>query len=364
MTIRVSDAFDGKADIKEDLHNEFKTSMFYDNKTHLPSFNQMKKIAVSMAALMNAEGGYLWLGVDDSARPVGIEADLTVLVTEPTSVALRGTSGDEGYTYDGKDEDIYELKLRAIIKFFLSSNAADCIESVLIRAVGPTNRKICRVTIKPIKSRGIVYVNARDNEEHIYKHLVFKRFGNQKRILKDLERDAFIQERARAAMLENVQAVISKNSGNISEQVRSAIAEAMSGRMIGCDFEIEGAISLAEENFAAIKSPKGVVFDGKHVCDVKSWKEAYLAILDKLQEIDASKFDTLVGDTFFGKYFIVPEGNSRPRGYYDAKHKYGSGSNIRAKEVSGCANFNDDKKIVRRLLTHFEIDLGRFALRG
>lgn len=67
---------------------------------------------------------------------------------------------------------------------------------------------------------------------------------------------------------------------------------------------------------------------------MKGWREAYLALLDKLNELDAAKFDTLPADGYFRKFFVDPLPRARLSGYSTAPHKYGTSGRIRAKSLA------------------------------
>ena len=68
---------------------EFKTSAFYAPGNHNPSFKQMRTIAETVAAFMNAEGGVLVIGVADDGTVKGLDEELDVLGLMSSSVALK-----------------------------------------------------------------------------------------------------------------------------------------------------------------------------------------------------------------------------------------------------------------------------------
>ena len=63
----------------EDLHNEFKTSLVYPSnnnmQTNLPK--QTNEILKEVCAMLNAEGGHLFIGVNDCGVGVGMNGDLS-----------------------------------------------------------------------------------------------------------------------------------------------------------------------------------------------------------------------------------------------------------------------------------------------
>ena len=362
MTISVN-VFD-KAEIKEDQKTEFKTSIFVDPETQRPGFRQMMTIAETLAAFMNAEGGHLYVGIADNKDVRGIEDDLAVLANQATVVALHSSRGnDETYAYGGTT-DKYELKIRAIVKSCLSPNASGYLGDINFGNMG--QKRICRIEAKACRPDDFVYAYLKYGQNRPEVAEIFKRFGNQKRKLEGAERDEFVRERTKEQVLANVNAVVSKDPAGLVEQVLAAINSAFATRpqVVGECVVVQGAVSLADPNFEALTSPKGFVFDGQHVCDVRGWREAYLALLDKLNELDAAKFDTLPADGYFRKFFVDPLPRARLSGYSTAPHKYGTSGKIRAKELGGKAYFANPDYAVHRLLTLFGVDKARVALRG
>ena len=362
MTISVN-VFD-KAEIKEDQKTEFKTSIFVDPETQKPGFRQMMTIAETLAAFMNAEGGHLYVGIADNKDVRGIEDDLAVLANQTDAVALHSPRGnDEIYTYGGTT-DKYELKIRAIVKACLSANASDYLGAVKFAKMG--EKQVCRIEAKPCRPDDFVYAYCKRGPSKPEVAEIFKRFGNQKRKLEGAERDEFVRERTKEQVLANVNAVVAQNPAGLVEQVLAAINSAFATRpqVVGKSVVVQGAVSLADPNFAALGSPKGFVFDGQHVCDVKGWREAYLALLDKLNELDAARFDGLPTDAYFKKYFVDPKPHAKLSNYSTAPHKYGTSGKIRAKELGGKAYFANPDYAVQRLLALFGVDKTRVALRG
>ena len=324
----------------------------------------MMTIAETLAAFMNAEGGHLYVGIADNKDVRGIEDDLAILANQTDAVALHSPRGnDETFTYGGTT-DKYELKIRAIVKACLSVNASDYLGAVNFAKMG--EKQVCRIEAKPCRPDDFVYAYCKRGPSKPEIAELFKRFGNQKRKLEGVERDEFIRERTKEQVLANVHAVASQNPTELVEQVLAAINSAFATRpqVVGESVVVQGAVSLADPNFAALGSPKGFVFDGQHVCDVKGWREAYLALLDKLNELDAAKFDTLPTDGYFRKFFVDPLPRARLSGYSSAPHKYGTNSKIRAKELGGKAYFANPDYAVQRLLALFGVDKARVALRG
>ena len=58
-----------KANVRENDKTEYKSSVFFAPGEKLPGFKQMREIAASIAAFMNADGGNLYVGIADRSAP-------------------------------------------------------------------------------------------------------------------------------------------------------------------------------------------------------------------------------------------------------------------------------------------------------
>jgi hypothetical protein len=157
---------------------------------------------------------------------------------------------------------------------------------------------------------------------------------------------------------------MSKNPVNIVDTVIKAINDTFSAkpRSVGSTVHVDGAVALDDEHFSAIRSPRGLVFDGVHVCDVRTWKEAYGALLVKLNSIDVTKFDGIVNEPFYSKWFIEVQPRKK---YGDCfKEKLSSAENVRGVNKVGKIHFTHPDYIVHKLLARFGVEPGRVALRG
>lgn len=360
MTISVN-VFN-QAEIKEDQTTEFKRSIFIDPETHNPGFRQMMTIAETLAAFMNADGGFLFVGISDDKKIFGIESDLALLKTQAQSVVARSARGnDETFDYDDST-DKYELKIRAIVKAYLSPNASGYLGVVKFAKMG--EKLVCRIEARKCKPDDYVYAYRKYGPARPEIAEIYKRFGNQKRKLEGAERDEFVRERTRQQVLANVNAVVAQDPKGLVEQVIVAINRAFAAQpqIVGASVQVEGAVALDDPNFAVLTSPKGFVFDGKHVRDVKSWKDCYLALLEKLNELDPVKFGALPDQADFKKSFIHPVPHKKYGRFYPGK--FGQNGDVRAFEVPGKAYFTVPHYIVHRLLAHFGVEPDRVMVRA
>lgn len=364
MADELEKSFDGKV-FKEDQKTEFKTSIFYspDKALTEPGINQMATIAKTMAAFMNTNGGILYIGVKDSGEPIGIYQDLVVLKSQREKIVLKTPQfNDEKYEYF-PNPDHYELKIRNIVKALLSPNAVEYVGD--IRTAQVLGKEVCRVVVKACRPGDVVYFNEYIGPRQWIKTRIYVRNGNQNEQYKREKRDAFIRKCTKEEVKETLAAMPAQEG--VSPELVAMIAQIVqrldaTPTVVGTKVVVEGALALDDENFKELESPKGLVFDGAHVCDVKGWKGAYEALILKLNEIAPEKFDDLPTMDFFKKYFIHPE----PRKPYSKyiKTRLGEKQAVRAKEMSGKVYFTNPAYVVHRLLKHFEIELSRVMFRG
>ena len=343
----------------EDHKHEFKTSIFIDPATRTPGVRQMTEIAKSLCAFMNADGGELYLGVRDDGALVGIDDDLRILGCQ-SIVASGPFSSDDGHVY-GVTVDKYILKIRAIVRTYLETFAGDYITD--IRAGLVHGVQIVRVVVTAAPKDKIVYFNERVRSGNSYTQEIFVRRGNQKNKLIGFDRDQFVRERYGMEMMSKMRAMQSEQP-QISTQALLQGLQAMIVPQVrnGTNVIVTGGQPLTEEAIKPMSSPKGLIFDGEHVRDVKSWKDCYLALLEKLNSINPARFDGLPDERDFSKYFVRQAPRMRCTGCYAVK--FGSPSNIRAKEVSSKAYFYNPNAIVHKLLAHFGIAADRVMIRA
>lgn len=141
---------------------EFKTSIVFVPGKSEPSINEQLAIIVkSIAAFLNADGGTLYIGVNDNGVPVGMEADYAYL--------------NEGYDdFNGSYKnttDSYELKIRNAVCNCLGVRASLNLEFEFPAQYAGT---VCVIHIKPLK-RPVFYKDV----------FLYVRTGNQKKLLRN-----------------------------------------------------------------------------------------------------------------------------------------------------------------------------------
>ena len=107
-----------------------------------------------------------------------------------------------------------------------------------------------------------------------------------------------------------------------------------------------------------MKKPSKLMFDGAKVANVSTWKDVFQKLLEKLNELDPAKFDSLAGDPQFGRYFMhLEQGNRTPRDFF--KIKLGSDGNVRAKEQANKIYLWRQDYYFRKLLARLGVDVSR-----
>lgn len=348
-------------EMKEGQKLEFKTSIFMDPETHLPGTKQMHTIAETLAAFMNADGGTLLLGVSDDKKVKGIEADLDVLEHQSDLVVARSVRGtDEGHTYGGTT-DKYELKLRAIVKAYLSSRAQGLVGNVLFGHL--EGKTICRVDVHRCEPDDYVYSYfKRPAKPEVAEICV--RFGNQKRILQGTERDEFVTRRVQAGFSKQLDVVRQALAGAGGSAALVASVQDLLTRLDGTELPGVTIIATGGQPFTetavnAVKRPKSLAWEGAHYAEVSGWQELVLKVLEKLQELDAAKFDALATEKEFKRHLLVVKPREKHGDCFTTK--FGAHGSIRIKKSLGNKVYlYQSDKILRRIIDAFGIDVGKF----
>lgn len=359
-------AFD-KVGLKEDQRNEFKTSLFISPETSTPGPKQMRNIADTLAAFMNAEGGMLYLGVADDGSICGIEKDLALLAAQPQSVVVRSARySDEGFTY-GSTGDKYELKIRAIVRAYLSPNAGGLIGKVAV--IKFQGVPVCGVQCKPCPADDFVYAYHWHGASKMETEEIVVRVGNQKQTLQGKARDDFVRRRVTEGFSKQLDALresmsaAGQGAGGYDDVVASVrtLLERLDGKHLpGATITVSGGQPFTEESVTAAKKPKSLAWEGQHYAEVSGWQELVLKVLEKLQELDAAKFDELAGQNDFAKQFITIQKPKEKHGdCYPAK--FGVEGKVRIKKSLGNKVYLwQEDKVLRKIIAAFGVDVSRF----
>ena len=357
-----------RVDIQEDQKNEFKASIFISPETHTPGAKQMHVIAETLAAFMNAEGGMLYIGVNDNGQISGMEKDLSILATQPSTVAVRSVRHDDTtFTY-GETADKYELKIRSIVRAFLSPNANALVGQVVTKPVN--GKPVCRVVCKPCAPDEFVYSYRKyaPNKPEVAE--IFQRIGNQKKNLQGVERDEFVRKRVMAGFDKQLSAIRTSMAASENDKphddstlvssVRQLLAYLDSQKLDGVMVSVSGGQPFTEESVMAAKRAKALAWEGQHYAEVSGWQELVLKVLEKLQEIDAAKFDELATQTEFKKQFVIIQ---KPKEKHPECYpvKFGTGGKVRVKKSLGNKMYlwREDMAL-RKMIAAFGVDVSKF----
>lgn len=123
---------------RESSNIELKSSFRYDIKLKQPNPKVLEKIiAKTIAAFMNAEGGTLFIGVDDQGNVLGLEDDYKTLKAER------------------QNSDGFELELRQSVEKYTKNKIAN--ESFQVKFHCLEGKEICEVTISPAPKPVFIY---------------------------------------------------------------------------------------------------------------------------------------------------------------------------------------------------------------
>ena len=176
---RVSPKTGAKLDLMENSTTEFKTSIIFSPDDNQPSPSQPLKIAQEMAGFMNAEGGDLYLGVNDSGYVVGIQNDLDHL--REAEICGQNEKSDRSFTYR-PTRDAYSQKLWNIARFCLGAEAATFLDDPVFIHDNIADVDYVRLHVRPSRKKP-VYCGRHKN--------FYRRLGPSVVLLEGEERDAY-----------------------------------------------------------------------------------------------------------------------------------------------------------------------------
>ena len=133
---------------RESSNIELKSSFRYDINLMQPNPKVLEKIiAKTIAAFMNAEGGTLFIGVDDQGNALGLENDYKTLKIER------------------QNSDGFELELRQAVEKYTKNKIANEFFQIKFHSLG--GKEICEVIISPAPKPVFVYDEGGKQQECI-----------------------------------------------------------------------------------------------------------------------------------------------------------------------------------------------------
>jgi len=347
---------------------EFKTSVFYAPGEHNPGIKQMRTIAETVAAFMNAEGGTLYIGVADDGTVKGIGGDLDVLAMQQASVALKFPQmNDSTFAYNATT-DHYQLKIQHILQAFLSPNHVKYVDGITFGRMSKTSTELCcRIEVKKCADDDFVYSSVKYSPTRPVVEEIFVRIGNEKKPLQGRERDEFVKARIKAefskqldAVRATVAAVGADGNSALAESVRALLSRLDGARLEGAEITVTGGQPFTEEAVMTAAKPKALAWDGAHYAEVSGWQDLVLKVLEKLQEINPPKFDELADTKPFTKCLVkVLKPRERHSDCYPVR--FGANGGVRVKKSLGNKlNLWQEDKVLRQIIAAFGVDVAKF----
>ena len=322
-------------DVEEGEKVEFKSSIIYSPNSGQPDSSQPFAIAKEIAAFMNTDGGTLYLGVKDDGTICGVESDLPAL----NAATIKMPNRDDA-SFDYKpNRDHYCQKLRNLIRFYLGEYASSLIKDPEWRSVG--GKSYAKLTI-PATGEEIIYLGRNE-------HLVY-RTGSESVHLIGRARDQYTKVRFHHGQVSNIKAML-------EEFKKGLEARELPGQKI----TVSGGQPFTEEAVSAVSKPKSLACEGQHYAEVRGWQELVLKVFEKLQELDAAKFDELAGQREFAKQLITIQRPKEKHGDCYAT-KFGADGKVRIKKSLGNKVYLwQEDKALRKIIAAFGVDVSKFA---
>jgi len=121
---------------------EFKPALLYNFKTGKAGISVKGKIATAICAFLNANGGFLFIGLDDDGKPQGLEYDFSLAIGKKT-------------------KDFFQNEFDQMIEHFLSFSVKANITAQFYELDG---KDIFIVAVEPSKNRAI-FVKGQNGKE-------------------------------------------------------------------------------------------------------------------------------------------------------------------------------------------------------
>jgi hypothetical protein len=123
---------------------------------------------------------------------------------------------------------------------------------------------------------------------------------------------------------------------------------------------VSGGQPFTKDAVTAVKKPKELAWEGQHYAEVGGWQELVLKVLEKLQEINAAKFDELAGmREFTRQLFIIQRPRERHSDCYSTK--FGAEGKIRIKKsIGNKAYLWREDMALRKIIAAFGVDVSKF----
>ena len=181
-----------KMRMMEDLHTDFKASLFVSQLRGFHSYAQYYYVAKSIASFINADGGTLYLGVDEHGYAEGVDRDVQFLGTKRAAVCRGPTSEDSTVEYGGTVGD-YVRKIKELVKAYLGPETLKYIGDITAEVLN--GRTIVKVPVKRAGVGYVAYVLKWRTGLEIFTYELYQRTTDGIKHLEQYPRDEFIRQK-------------------------------------------------------------------------------------------------------------------------------------------------------------------------
>ena len=195
---------------------------------------------------------------------------------------------------------------------------------------------------------------------------IFVRIGNEKKSLQGRARDEFVEKRVKAevdsqlkTLRDSMSMAGTQGTNAVLASVRELLVKIDGQHIPGAAITVSGGQPFSEAAVTAAKKPKALAWEGQHYAEVSGWQDLVLKVFEKLQEIDAAKFDELAGQKEFKKYLVAIQKPKEHPECYPAK--FGAEGKVKIKKSLGNKVYLwQEDKALRKIIAAFGVDVSKF----
>lgn len=340
----------------ETRYVEYKSSLVYPPRPDAEADvgEQLgKNIMRTIAGFMNTKGGSVFVGVRDDGTVRGIEEEGELL----------NKDNDSGTPYPATQDGI-RRKIIDTVQDKLGNYAASLVDVQFLQGAN-SRHLVCKIAVRKNMTEIPVYLGG-DN--------LWARCSGETRQLKGVDAARFIVARVReldgerGPKVNNTESAMDQLS---AEKVATMLSQTLEASSVPDKVPLvlgdNQSVPLDEKYLAALKSPRGLVFDGVLQREAKTWSDLYQSLLETLARLNGEKFEGL--PDVDSKIFIL----KGPRVIFERKGKrrhlkkgcdnLGPRKDVRAElDVGTKTAFTPPSGLVFRLLKHFDLAPERFRI--
>ena len=262
--------------------------------------------------------------------------------------------------------DHYQLKLQHIFQAFLSPNHVGLCSISFVKTP-QTKTLCCKIDVKKCAEDDFVYCSVKYAADRPAVDEIFVRIGNEKKPLQGRARDEFVEKRVKAGfdsqlktLRDSMSMAGTQGTNAVLASVRELLAKIDGQHIPGAAITVSGGQPFTEASVTAAKKPKSLAWEGQHYAEVSGWQDLVLKVFEKLQEIDAAKFDALAGQKEFKKYLVtIHKPKEKHPECYAAK--FGAEGKVKIKKSLGNKVYLwQEDKALRKIIATFGVDVSKF----